>query len=155
MVKVLVFLDSVYQQQFLKLSKQFLSIRNTCNRDKKSSVKFKYRTKIKWRIQSLKDKNKSVCCEKLIKKSLQQVSRENPFFLRNLQFLNPQNLVLNNQVIQGQEFDEGILKFIRCPISKQNLQYDKEKKTLISDKLGIRYDLKNGVAEITPFNASI
>ncbi|EWS75655.1 hypothetical protein TTHERM_000144959 (macronuclear) [Tetrahymena thermophila SB210] len=53
------------------------------------------------------------------------------------------------------EFDESILKFIRCPISKQNLQYDKEKKALISDKLGIRYDLKNGIAEITPFNASI
>lgn len=47
-------------------------------------------------------------------------------------------------------FDEKMLEFLVCPLSKQPLRYDAENNELVSDTIGVAYPVKNGVPNLVP-----
>lgn len=50
-------------------------------------------------------------------------------------------------------FDEKILNFIVCPISKEPLVYDRNKQELISEKAHLAYAIKDGIPILLPDEA--
>ncbi|KAK3578992.1 hypothetical protein CHS0354_034787 [Potamilus streckersoni] len=49
-----------------------------------------------------------------------------------------------------QEFDEKMLEYIACPLSKKPLVYDKENNELISPEIGVAYPIVNGIPNLVP-----
>ncbi len=43
-------------------------------------------------------------------------------------------------------FDDKVLEFLVCPVTKTPLRYDREAQELISDKAGLAYPIKDGIA---------
>ncbi|XP_052817197.1 UPF0434 protein AM070-like [Mya arenaria] len=48
------------------------------------------------------------------------------------------------------QFDESLLEYIVCPLTKEPLRYDKEKNELISDGTGVAYPIVNGIPNLVP-----
>jgi uncharacterized protein YbaR (Trm112 family) len=51
------------------------------------------------------------------------------------------------------EFDVSLLEVFACPISKLPLRYDREAQELISEKAGLAYPVRNGVAVLVASEA--
>ncbi|KAL3860074.1 hypothetical protein ACJMK2_010242 [Sinanodonta woodiana] len=49
-----------------------------------------------------------------------------------------------------QEFDEKMLEYLACPLSKKPLKYDKENNELISPEIGVAYPIVNGIPNLVP-----
>lgn len=47
-------------------------------------------------------------------------------------------------------FDEELLKWLACPLTKQSLRYDKEAQELVNDALGVAYPIIRGIPHIMP-----
>lgn len=50
-------------------------------------------------------------------------------------------------------FDAKLLEVLACPITKTPLRYDREAQELISDKAGLAYPIRDGVAVLAPGEA--
>jgi uncharacterized protein YbaR (Trm112 family) len=50
-------------------------------------------------------------------------------------------------------FDEKLLQFLVCPLSKEPLIYDAQKQELISPKAHMAYPIKNGIPILLPDEA--
>lgn len=50
-------------------------------------------------------------------------------------------------------FDAKLLEVIACPISKHRLRYDRDAQELISEKAGLAYPIRDGVAVLVPDEA--
>ncbi|KAK2152608.1 hypothetical protein LSH36_323g03126 [Paralvinella palmiformis] len=50
-------------------------------------------------------------------------------------------------------FDESVLKYIVCPLSKSPLRYDRATNELICDKLQVAYPIINGIPNLIPQDA--
>ncbi|MDT9599579.1 Trm112 family protein [Sphingosinicella rhizophila] len=44
------------------------------------------------------------------------------------------------------KFDEGLLAFLVCPLTRTALRYDRESAELVSDAAGLAYPIREGVA---------
>jgi uncharacterized protein len=55
----------------------------------------------------------------------------------------------NNQAV----FDVKLLEVFACPITKQKLRYDRNAQELISEKVGLAYPIRDGVAVLVPDEA--
>ncbi|KAI0223497.1 Protein preY, mitochondrial [Lamellibrachia satsuma] len=53
-----------------------------------------------------------------------------------------------------QVFDEKMLEYLVCPLSKTPLRYDKETSTLICDELQVAYPIVNGIPNLVPEDAT-
>jgi hypothetical protein len=53
----------------------------------------------------------------------------------------------------GVEFDVKLLEVLACPISKLPLLYDSDAQELISEKAGLAYPVRNGVAVLVASEA--
>ncbi|KAJ8303313.1 hypothetical protein KUTeg_019709 [Tegillarca granosa] len=50
-------------------------------------------------------------------------------------------------------FDEKVLEFLVCPLSKKPLRFDKENNELICDEIGVAYPIVNGIPNLVPQDA--
>jgi uncharacterized protein len=50
-------------------------------------------------------------------------------------------------------FDVKLLEVFACPITKQKLRYDRDAQELISEKAGLAYPIRDGVAVLVPDEA--
>lgn len=50
-------------------------------------------------------------------------------------------------------FDEKVLQYLVCPISKQKLRYDSKNSMLICDELQVAYPIENGIPNLIPNSA--
>uniref|UniRef100_X2B9E2 Protein preY, mitochondrial n=1 Tax=Capitella teleta TaxID=283909 RepID=X2B9E2_CAPTE len=50
-------------------------------------------------------------------------------------------------------FDEEMLEYLVCPLSKSRLRYDKAAQELVSEDLGVAYAIVNGVPNLLPQDA--
>lgn len=51
------------------------------------------------------------------------------------------------------EFDAKLLDVLACPISKLPLRYDRATQELVSEKAGLAYPIRNGVAVLVASEA--
>ncbi|XP_059392308.1 protein preY, mitochondrial-like [Carassius carassius] len=54
---------------------------------------------------------------------------------------------------QSQPFDESLLEFLVCPLSKKTLRYDESYNELINEELGIAYPIIDGIPKMIPQDA--
>uniref|UniRef100_A0A671NB26 Protein preY, mitochondrial n=2 Tax=Sinocyclocheilus anshuiensis TaxID=1608454 RepID=A0A671NB26_9TELE len=54
---------------------------------------------------------------------------------------------------QSQPFDESLLEFLVCPLSKKPLRYDERSNELINEELGIAYPIIDGIPNMIPQDA--
>ncbi|XP_073688287.1 protein preY, mitochondrial [Garra rufa] len=54
---------------------------------------------------------------------------------------------------ESQPFDESLLEFLVCPLSKKPLRYDEKSNELINEELGIAYPIINGIPNMIPQDA--
>lgn len=50
-------------------------------------------------------------------------------------------------------FDVRLLEVLACPVTKAPLRYDSEAQELISEKAGLAYPIRDGVAVLAPGEA--
>ncbi|XP_064612490.1 UPF0434 protein Mmar10_2939-like [Liolophura sinensis] len=50
-------------------------------------------------------------------------------------------------------FDESVLEYLACPLSKKPLRYDKVHNELVSDDIGVAYPIVNGIPNLVPQDA--
>ncbi|VDH96342.1 Hypothetical predicted protein [Mytilus galloprovincialis] len=48
------------------------------------------------------------------------------------------------------EFDESMLEFVVCPLSKTQLRYDKDNNELVCDEIQVAYPINNGIPNLIP-----
>ncbi|KAK9915019.1 hypothetical protein WJX75_003683 [Coccomyxa subellipsoidea] len=53
------------------------------------------------------------------------------------------------------DFDEGLLEFLACPLSKTPLRWDADTSSLICDELGVGYPVKNGMPNLRPVDGHV
>ncbi|EIE22262.1 hypothetical protein COCSUDRAFT_53747 [Coccomyxa subellipsoidea C-169] len=53
------------------------------------------------------------------------------------------------------EFDEGMLEFLACPLSKTPLRWDEATSSLICDELGVAYPVNNGMPNLRPADGHV
>ena len=51
------------------------------------------------------------------------------------------------------ELDPFLLKSLVCPVTKQSLEFDAEKKELISNTAGLAYPVRDGIPVMLPEEA--
>ncbi|XP_063443337.1 protein preY, mitochondrial-like [Mytilus trossulus] len=51
------------------------------------------------------------------------------------------------------QFDESMLEFVVCPLSKTQLRYDKENNELVCDEIQVAYPIINGIPNLIPQDA--
>ncbi|XP_059402323.1 protein preY, mitochondrial-like [Carassius carassius] len=54
---------------------------------------------------------------------------------------------------ESQPFDESLLEFLVCPLSKKPLRYDERSNELINEELGIAYPIIDGIPNMIPQDA--
>ncbi|XP_042609028.1 protein preY, mitochondrial isoform X1 [Cyprinus carpio] len=54
---------------------------------------------------------------------------------------------------QSQTFDESLLEFLVCPLSKKTLRYDERSNELINEEFGIAYPIIDGIPNMIPQDA--
>ncbi|KAK2867178.1 hypothetical protein Q8A67_025295 [Cirrhinus molitorella] len=54
---------------------------------------------------------------------------------------------------ESQPFDESLLEFLVCPLSKKPLRYDEKSNELINEELGIAYPIVDGIPNMIPQDA--
>ncbi|XP_016330723.1 protein preY, mitochondrial-like [Sinocyclocheilus anshuiensis] len=54
---------------------------------------------------------------------------------------------------ESQPFDETLLEFLVCPLSKTPLRYDERSNELINEELGIAYPIIDGIPNMIPQDA--
>uniref|UniRef100_A0A673HU39 Protein preY, mitochondrial n=1 Tax=Sinocyclocheilus rhinocerous TaxID=307959 RepID=A0A673HU39_9TELE len=54
---------------------------------------------------------------------------------------------------ESQPFDESLLEFFVCPLSKNPLRYDERSNELINEELGIAYPIIDGIPSMIPQDA--
>lgn len=75
-----------------------------------------------------------------------------PLFNRYAKFSST-STVLNDKETKQSTFDESLLEFLVCPLSKNSLRYDKEKGELICDEINVAYPIVNGIPNLVPQDA--
>ncbi|XP_013410376.1 uncharacterized protein LOC106173711 [Lingula anatina] len=51
------------------------------------------------------------------------------------------------------KFDERMLQYLVCPVSKTPLRYDKENNELVCDNMHVAYPIVNGIPNLVPTDA--
>jgi uncharacterized protein YbaR (Trm112 family) len=51
------------------------------------------------------------------------------------------------------EFDESMLEYLACPITREPLKYDAKAYQLVSETSGIRYNIHDGIPVLLPTEA--
>ncbi|XP_042571297.1 protein preY, mitochondrial-like isoform X1 [Cyprinus carpio] len=54
---------------------------------------------------------------------------------------------------ESQPFDESLLEFLVCPLSRKPLRYDERSNELINEELGIAYPIIDGIPNMIPQDA--
>jgi uncharacterized protein len=54
---------------------------------------------------------------------------------------------------EGGVFDVKLLEVLACPVTKLPLRYDREAQELISERAGLAYPIRDGVAVLAPGEA--
>ncbi|XP_041376918.1 protein preY, mitochondrial-like [Gigantopelta aegis] len=54
---------------------------------------------------------------------------------------------------ETQQFDEKMLQYLACPLSKKPLRYDKDANELVCDEMGVAYPIINGIPNLIPQDA--
>lgn len=54
---------------------------------------------------------------------------------------------------ESQPFDQALLEFLVCPLSKKPLRYDERSNELINEELGIAYPIIDGIPNMIPQDA--
>ncbi|XP_030632636.1 protein preY, mitochondrial [Chanos chanos] len=57
--------------------------------------------------------------------------------------------------VNKQKFDESILEFLVCPLSKKPLRYQEQTNELINEELGIAYPIIDGIPNMIPQDARL
>ncbi|BDA43232.1 probable protein preY, mitochondrial [Coccomyxa sp. Obi] len=52
-------------------------------------------------------------------------------------------------------FDEGMLEYLACPLSKTPLRWDAETSSLICDELGVAYPVTDGMPNLRPADGHV
>ncbi|KAI8464104.1 MAG: hypothetical protein J3K34DRAFT_441655 [Monoraphidium minutum] len=50
----------------------------------------------------------------------------------------------------GNEFDEALLPYLVCPLSKTPLRFDRDAMELVNDDLGVAYPIVGGIPRLVP-----